>query len=146
VPVEFRYAGEEDLPGILGLLLADEILKERVKSRNYERTWADILNQPDNAMVVGVQDGVIVAALQITYIPSLGYGGTWRAQIESVQVRQDLRGQGVGAQLMAWAIERARERGCHIMQLTSDLRRVDARRFYERLGFVASHIGMKLEL
>jgi GNAT superfamily N-acetyltransferase len=147
VPLEFRNANEQDLPGILELILSDALAGSRVPAdTDYVRAFAEILQQPDNEMVVGIQDGSIIATLQITFIPGLGYGGGWRAQLESVRVREDLRGQGIGAKLVEWAIERARVRGCRIVQLTSDIRRVDARRFYERLGFETSHIGMKLVL
>jgi GNAT superfamily N-acetyltransferase len=87
-----------------------------------------------------------VAVLQVTYIPGLGRHGAQRALVESVRVRADRRGHGVGAALMGWVVERARARGCGLVQLTTDKRRTDARRFYERLGFTASHEGMKLDL
>lgn len=84
--------------------------------------------------------------MQITYIPGLGRHGAERAQFEAVRVRSDRRGQGLGQQFMTWAIEQARKRGCALVQLTSDKSRIDAHRFYARLGFVASHEGMKLIL
>ena len=84
--------------------------------------------------------------LQLTFIPNISRRGSWRAQIEGVRVDSSLRSSGVGRSLIAWAIERARKRGCSLVQLTSDKSRGDAIRFYESLGFVASHEGMKLEL
>jgi GNAT superfamily N-acetyltransferase len=88
----------------------------------------------------------VVGVLQLTFIPSITYRGGWRALIEGVRVAAAIRSGGVGRQLVEWAIARARERGCHVVQLTSDKSRVDAIRFYERLGFVASHEGLKLSL
>ena len=101
---------------------------------------------PNNELVVGELDGTAVAVLQLTFIPNISRRGSWRAQIEGVRVDSSLRSSGVGRSLIAWAIERARNRGCSLVQLTSDKSRSDAIRFYESLGFVASHEGMKLEL
>jgi GNAT superfamily N-acetyltransferase len=97
-------------------------------------------------LIVADDGGEVVACMQITYIPGLGRHGAERSLIEAVRVRADRRGRGVGARLVTWAIERARERGCALVQLTTDKSRVDAHRFYARLGFVASHEGMKLAL
>lgn len=91
-------------------------------------------------------EGRTLAVLQLTYIPNISRRGSWRALIEGVRVDSSLRSSGVGRALIAWGIERARERGCSLVQLTSDKRRRDAIRFYESLGFVASHEGMKLDL
>ena len=97
-------------------------------------------------MVVDTADRPVVGVLQLTFIRYITYQGGWRALIEGVRVASDFRSGGVGRQLFVWAIERARERGCHMIQLTSDKTRPDAIRFYEKLGFVASHEGMKLHL
>ena len=91
-------------------------------------------------------EGVVVGMCQVTRTPGLSRSGAWRATIESVRVRADLRGKGVGAQLMQHAIELAKAHGCRLVQLTSDVRREEAHRFYGRLGFKASHTGFKLEL
>jgi GNAT superfamily N-acetyltransferase len=88
----------------------------------------------------------VVGVLQLTCIPSLTYQGGWRALIEGVRVDSGERSQGLGKTLFEWAIARARERGCHMVQLTTDKARPDAKRFYESLGFVASHEGLKLHL
>jgi GNAT superfamily N-acetyltransferase len=96
--------------------------------------------------MVGEEGGEIVAFLQVTYIPGLSRRGAERCQVESVRVRSDRRGAGLGHELLTWVIERARERGCGLVQLTSDRTRVDALRFYERLGFVDTHVGFKLLL
>ena len=90
--------------------------------------------------------GAVVATLQLTVIPGLARRGSLRGQIEAVRVHEDLRGRGLGEALMTWAIDEARRRGCTLVQLTSDKRREDARRFYERLGFTASHEGFKLRV
>ena len=91
-------------------------------------------------------DGRLVGVLQLTFIPYLTYMGGWRALIEGVRVSSDARSLGIGRQLIEWAIDRARERNCHLVQLTTDKSRPDALRFYEKLGFKASHEGMKLHL
>jgi GNAT superfamily N-acetyltransferase len=96
--------------------------------------------------MVADQDGDVVGTLQLTIIPGLARKGTRRGQVEAVRVRSDQRGNGLGGQLMDWAVEESRRRGCALVQLTSDASRVDAHRFYERLGFVASHQGFKLRL
>jgi GNAT superfamily N-acetyltransferase len=90
--------------------------------------------------------GAVVGTLQVTYIPGLVRRGALRAHIEAVRVREDLRGHGVGQALVAWAIDEARRRDCALVQLTCDKRRRDAHRFYDRLGFTASHEGFKLRL
>lgn len=147
--VIFRGAVHDDLPAIVALL-ADDVLgagRDRpTVDEAYERAFADIEADPRNLLVVADDDGEVVACMQITYIPGLGRHGTERCQIEAVRVRSDRRGQGLGRQFMTWAIEQARKRGCGLVQLTSDKSRVDAHRFYARLGFVASHEGMKLAL
>lgn len=86
----------------------------------------------------------IVGTLQLTFIPYLTFGGSLVAQIEAVHVAPHRRGRGIGESMMRWAIDQAIQRKCHRVQLTSDKRRKDAHRFYERLGFAATHEGMKL--
>lgn len=145
----FREAVRADLPAIVALLADDVLGKARdfdVVDDEYERAFADIDSDPRNLLVVAEDDGNVVACLQVTYIPGLGRHGTERALVESIRVRSDRRGKGLGAQLMKWVIEQARRRGCGLLQLTTDKSRPDAHRFYERLGFVASHEGMKLPL
>jgi GNAT superfamily N-acetyltransferase len=149
VPVIFREATRADLPAIIALLADDVLGKFRDHPRvddRYERAFAEIQADARNALVVADDNGEIVGCLQLTYIPGLGRHGAERAQIESVRVRADRRGVGVGADFMAWTIAQARGRGCAMVQLTTDKRRTEAHRFYQRLGFVASHEGMKLSL
>nr|WP_205864140.1 GNAT family N-acetyltransferase [Planosporangium mesophilum] len=137
------------MPAIVALLADDVLGKARdhaVVDSAYEQAFADIDADPRNLLVVAEDDADVVAFLQVTYIPGLGRHGAERALVESVRVRSDRRGQGLGAQLMTWVIEQARQRGCALVQLTTDKSRLDAHRFYARLGFVSSHEGMKLSL
>ncbi|MFI6132433.1 GNAT family N-acetyltransferase [Micromonospora sp. NPDC051141] len=147
--VIFREAVRADLPDVLALL-ADDVLG-RTRDRPevdaaYERAFADLDADPRNHLIVADDGGEVVGCFQLTYIPGLGRHGAERALIEAVRVRSDRRGRGLGRSMMRWAIDRARERGCALAQLTTDKRRADAHRFYRDLGFVASHEGMKLAL
>ncbi|GAA3305420.1 MULTISPECIES: GNAT family N-acetyltransferase [Dactylosporangium] len=147
--MHFREAVRADLPAIVALLADDELGRERdvaVVDAAYERAFADIAADPRNVVFVAEDRGAVVGCLQVTYIPGLGRHGMERALVESVRVARSRRGDGIGAAFMRWVIERARERGCGLVQLTTDKSRADARRFYLRLGFVASHEGMKLAL
>ncbi|MGV9212027.1 GNAT family N-acetyltransferase [Micromonospora sp. RB23] len=145
----FREAVRADLSAVIALLADDVLGKARDFTQvdeAYERAFADISGDPRNFLIVAEQDGELVGCLQITYIPGLGRHGAERSLIESVRVRSDLRGQGLGRELMVWAIDQARQRGCALVQLTTDKSRTDAHRFYLSLGFKASHEGMKLPL
>ncbi|WCN83018.1 GNAT family N-acetyltransferase [Micromonospora sp. LH3U1] len=147
--VTYREAVRADLPAVITLLADDVLGKARDFTEvdaAYERAFADITADPRNLLIVAEQDGDLVGCLQITYIPGLGRHGAERSLIESVRVRSDRRGQGLGRDLMTWAVDRARQRGCALVQLTTDKSREDAHRFYLGLGFVASHEGMKLAL
>jgi len=144
-----RRAREGDLPQILALLADDQLGATRESMDDpapYQRAFEAIDADPSHLLVVGELKGEVVATFQLSYIPGLSRKGSWRAQIEAVRVSDALRGQGVGGVMVQWAIDQARERGCSLMQLTTDKSRVAAHRFYERLGFVASHEGMKLLL
>jgi GNAT superfamily N-acetyltransferase len=147
--VTFRTARRADLAAIVTMLADDDVSRTRsgytaVVTDEIVAAFEEISRDPSNELLVGEHDdGAIVASLQITYSPGLSRGGMRRAQVESVRVRSDLRGQRIGQRLIEAAIDRARQRGCAIMQLTTDLRRTDARRFYERLGFETTHGGMK---
>lgn len=150
-PVAFRTARRDDLDAIVAMLADDDIARSRSGhvphvTPGVTAAFDEIERDPNNELIVGEQDGAIVAALQLTYIPGLSRGGMRRAQIESVRVRADVRGQRIGQQLVEAAIDRARQRGCGVVQLTTDLRRTAAQRFYQRLGFEASHAGMKRSL
>ncbi|XVU23977.1 N-acetyltransferase family protein [Actinoplanes sp. CA-054009] len=144
----FRIAQRADVPAILALLADDEISRSRgsVSEEVDAAIWAafeQIDADPNNELIVG-DDGEIIATCQLTFIPGLSRGGTKRMTIEAVRVRADRRGSGLGRAMMAYAMTRAREQGAGLIQLTTDKRRTEARRFYESLGFTASHEGMKL--
>jgi len=144
-----RAAVRADLKAILGLLVDDALGKFRdypVIDERYEAAFAAIDSDSRNVLIVGDEDGQVVACMQITYIPGLGRHGGERSHVEAVRVRADRRRARLGGELMMWAIDRARERGCALVELTSDKQRPDAHRFYARLGFTASHEGMKLIL
>jgi len=149
--VVFRDAGRPDVPAIVRLL-ADDALgaqRERVEDplpASYYRAFDAMCAQEGNALIVGERDGVVVACLQLSITPGLARQGRVRATIEAVRVARDLRGQGIGERLVAYAIERARRAGAGTAQLTTDKSRTDAHRFYERLGFKRSHEGMKLDI
>jgi GNAT superfamily N-acetyltransferase len=147
-----RYATSDDLPSIVKLLADDPLGSKREQDsvpllQSYYDAYAAIERDENNELVV-VEDAEhqILGVLQMTFIPSITYKGGWRALIEGVRVASHARSSGIGRRLFHWAIERARARGCHMLQLTSNKARPDAIRFYESLGFVASHEGMKLKL
>jgi GNAT superfamily N-acetyltransferase len=112
----------------------------------YRRALAMIDGDPAHLLVVAADGGEPVGTLQLSFIPGLSRQGALRAQIEGVRVRADRRGVGLGAGMFGWALAEARRRGCALVQLTTDRRRPEARRFYERLGFAATHDGLKLQL
>lgn len=112
----------------------------------YAEAFEDIARSPNELLAVAEQEGRVVGVLQITFIRYLTYQGGRRALVEGVRVHRSARGQGLGRQMFTWAIARARDRGCHVVQLTTDKQRPEALAFYESLGFVASHEGMKLHL
>jgi GNAT superfamily N-acetyltransferase len=147
----FRRARADDVPDIVRLLADDPLGATRERYENplpesYARAFRAIEQDANNELVVACRGERVVGVLQLTYIPSLTYQGGWRALIEGVRVDSGERSQGLGKTLFEWAIARARERACHMVQLTTDKARPDAKRFYESLGFVASHEGLKLHL
>ncbi len=146
-----RPATRDDVPEIVRLLADDPLGSQREKYQSplsgpYYDAFFEIDRDPHNELVVAEVRGVVVGTLQLTFIPYLTYLGGKRAQIEAVRVDRNYRGHGVGGELIEWAIRRARKENCHLVQLTTHKTRSDARRFYEQLGFVASHAGMKLDL
>ncbi|MDG9701159.1 GNAT family N-acetyltransferase [Streptomyces sp. DH37] len=146
---EIRPATADDLRAIVDLL-ADDPLGARRESPGdlapyraaYERVAAD----PQQHLVVAVRGGRVVGTLQLTVVPGLSRRGASRSLIEAVRVHSDERGGGLGTLLVEWAVEESRRLGCALVQLTSDATRTDAHRFYERLGFTASHVGFKRAL
>lgn len=147
----FRLAVRSDLVRIVQLLADDPLGRARETfsvplASSYERAFDAIVADRNNELIVAEQAGTVVGVLQITFIPYLTHRGSWRALIEGVRVAAEVRSTGVGRRLFMWAIARARERECQLVQLTTDKSRPDAIRFYESLGFRASHEGMKLQL
>jgi GNAT superfamily N-acetyltransferase len=145
---KFRIANDADLDAIVALLADDAIARTRsghveVATPQVRAAFAAIQEDPDDEIWISERDGQVVATLQLTILSGLSRNGMRRALVKAVRVSARMRGQGIGARLMQVAMDRARERGCGIIQLTSDLRRADAHRFYARLGFEASHVGMK---
>jgi GNAT superfamily N-acetyltransferase len=147
--VTYRKATLDDVSTIVALLMDDPLGAGREDPDDlapYARAFAQIATDPHQVLAVAERDGVVVGTLQLTTIPGLSRRGTTRAQVEGVRVRADERGTGLGTQLIEWAVEEARRQGCALIQLTSDSSRAGAHRFYERLGFTASHVGFKREL
>ena len=147
----FREAVRDDLPAIIGMLADDALGSAREDPGGsslaaYEAAFDTISADANNQLLVAVLDDRVVGTLQLTFTPSLSYRGAWRATIESVRTEAALRGHGIGTALVRDAIERARHRDCALLQLSTHRSRVDAQRFYERLGFEPSHVGMKLHL
>jgi GNAT superfamily N-acetyltransferase len=147
----FRRAVRADLPEIVRMLADDALGAGREEYGSplpggYYAAFEAIERDPNNELVVVELKGRIVGVLQLTYIPYITYRGSWRALVEGVRVDSSVRASGIGRKLFAWTIQRAREKGCRLVQLTSDKARPDAIRFYESLGFVASHEGLKLDL
>lgn len=149
--IEFRLANLDDIDSIVKML-ADDLLgsqRERYEQplpESYVEAFQAIANDPNNELVVACIGAEKIGVLQITFTPYLTYQGGWRAMIEGVRTSSSHRGKGAGTKLIQWAINRAKERGCHVVQLTTDKKREEALHFYEQLGFTASHEGMKLKL
>jgi ribosomal protein S18 acetylase RimI-like enzyme len=151
-PVVLRRAVRPDLPALVALLAADDLGATRDGIRGqadrdaYERAFQAIDQDPAQLLLVAAAQERVVGTLQLSFIPGLSRRGALRAQIESVRVAPTMRGRGLGEALFTCSIAEARRRGCALVQLTTDKTRTDARRFYDRLGFVASHEGLKLQL
>jgi GNAT superfamily N-acetyltransferase len=150
--VVLRRARVDDLPAIVGLIAADQLGAARDGIRTpadlaaYQEAFLAIDADPAQILMVAESGHDIVATMQLSFIPGLSRRGALRAQLEAVRVHEAYRDRGLGAAIFTWAIDEARQRGCALVQLTTDKSRTSAHRFYERLGFVASHEGMKLAL
>lgn len=149
--ITFRLATRANLPEIVRMLADDDLGRQRERYENplpdsYYAAFEQIDGNVYFELIVAEMDGRIVGTLQLIFIPSISFQGGLRAQVESVRVDETLRGQGIGKRMMEWAMERARARDAHVVQLTTHNSRVDAHRFYERLGFKGSHLGMKISL
>jgi GNAT superfamily N-acetyltransferase len=149
VTITIKRATAADVDPIVAMLADDPLgaTRERPGDPAYLKAFEVIDADPHQYLAVAVDDsGQVVGTLQLTFTSGLSRLGMTRATIEAVRVRSDQRGSGLGEHLMRWTIDEARARGCGLVQLTTDASRTDAHRFYERLGFTASHVGMKLSL
>jgi GNAT superfamily N-acetyltransferase len=147
--LEIRPTTGDDLPAVVAMLADDPLGAQRESPDDLspylaalERLSAD----PNQHLVVAIRGGRVVGTLQLTIVPGLSRRGATRSIIEGVRIHSDERGSGLGTQLIEWAVDQSRRQGCQLVQLTSDKTRTDAHRFYERLGFSASHTGFKLQL
>jgi len=148
--MKFRPATSEDLSKIVHMIADDELGKSRENFQNplpkeYLLAYSNIESDKNQELVVVEDDeDEIIRTLQLSFIQYLTYRGGVRAQIEAVRIRKDKRGIGLGKQMFEWAIQRAKKRKAHLLQLTTDKKRPKAIKFYEDLGFISSHEGMKL--
>ena len=148
-PLVIRDAVRDDVPALVAMLADDPLGAAREDPgdpRTYDAAYDRVVADPGQHLVVAERDGTVVGTLQLSIIPGLSRRGATRSVIEGVRVARTERGSGLGTELVTWAVEESRRLGCTLVQLTSDASRTDARRFYERLGFVASHVGFKLQL
>ena len=149
--LHFRNAELADLPALVAML-ADDVLGAAREDASlpldpgYAAAFAAIRANANLRLIVAVLDGRAVGTLQLVFVPGLARKGAWRGYIEGVRIAGDLRGQGLGDALVRWAVEQCRAQGCNSVQLTTDVSRADAHRFYERLGFKLTHKGYKLVL
>lgn len=146
--LSFRDATPDDLAFIITLMTANSVVATEDQPDNphhpaYLAAFEAISADPNQRLVVAELDGERVGTLQLSFIPGLARLGMWRGLLESVHVVAERRSQGLGGQMVRWALEECRERGCGMVQLTSNKLRLDAHRFYERLGFKKSHEGFK---
>jgi ribosomal protein S18 acetylase RimI-like enzyme len=147
----FRLATRADMPSVVRLLADDDLgsQRERYESplpESYYSAFEQIDNDSNHELIIAGRNGEVIGTLHLMFLPSISFQGGLRAQIESVRVDKRFQSQGIGSEMMKWAMERAKQRGAHIVQLTTHKSRVDAHRFYERLGFKGTHMGMKLSL
>lgn len=144
-----RDATATDLPAILAMLAEDVIPPGREADPSdprYMTAFEAIDADPNQRLIAAELDGRVVGTMQLSFLPGLSFIGSWRGLIEAVRIVADLRGQRLGEQMILWAVEECRARDCKLVQLTSSASRTAAHRFYARLGFIQSHVGMKLHL
>lgn len=147
----FRLATRADLPSIVRMLADDDLGSQRERYENplpesYYSAFEQINSDPNHELIAAEHDGEVIGTLHLMFLPSISFQGGLRAQIESVRVDKRFQSRGIGGEMMRWSMERARQRGAHVVQLTTHKTREDAHRFYERLGFKGLHLGMKLSL
>ncbi len=145
--VSIRPARREDVAAIVAMLADDHLgrARERVEDplpASYYEAFARVERDPNLALVVAEIGGSVVGCLQLAVLPGLSSQGGSRGLLEDVRVASDCRSRGIGEQLVQWAVTEARARGCNLVELLTHQTRVDAQRFYKRLGFTASHVGM----
>lgn len=149
--VLFRRATRADLPSIVRLLAEDELGSQRERNEDplpesYYSAYEEINKDPHPELIAAELDGEVIGTLHLMFLPSISLQGGLRAQIESVRIDTKYQSRGIGSEMIRWAIEHAKARGVHLVQLTTHKSREDAHRFYERLGFKVTHLGMKLSL
>jgi len=148
--MKFRQATKKDVPSIVAMIANDKLgmQREDYKTPLPEKYYLAFQNidQDQNQELIVIENEAteIIGTMQLSFIQYLTYQGGIRAQIEAVRIHEDQRGQGIGEKLFLWAIERAKQRGAHLLQLTTDKKRPEAISFYKKLGFVDSHEGMKM--
>ncbi len=148
-PLVIRPATRADVAAIVALLADDPLGAAREDlddTTTYDAAYDRVVADRGQHLVVAERDGAVVGTLQLSIIPGLSRRGATRSIIEGVRIARDERGSGLGTELVTWAVDESRRLGCTLVQLTSDASRTEARRFYERLGFTASHVGFKLQL
>ena len=149
--IRFRLATRNDLPSIVRLLADDNLGSQRERDEDplpetYYSAFEHINQDPNHELIVAERNGEVIGTLHLMFLPSISFQGGLRAQVESVRIDQRYQSKGIGTEMMKWSMDRAKQRGAYIMQLTTHKAREDAHRFYERLGFKGSHLGMKLNL
>ncbi|MGW6566975.1 N-acetyltransferase family protein [Streptomyces sp. NPDC054975] len=147
--LEIRPATTGDLPDIVAMLADDPLGAQRESPDDltpYTTAFERLVQDPHQHLMVAVRGDTVVGTLQLTIVPGLSRRGSTRSIIEGVRIHAQERGTGLGTQLIEWAVEESRRLDCQLVQLTSDATRTDAHRFYERLGFVATHLGFKMNL
>ncbi|UWU85432.1 GNAT family N-acetyltransferase [Bradyrhizobium yuanmingense] len=145
--VSIRPARREDVAAIVAMLADDHLgrARERVEDplpSSYYDAFARIARDPNLTLVVAESEGRVVGCLQLAILPGLSSQGGSRGLLEDVRVATECRSRGIGEQLVQWAVTEAKARGCNLVELLTHQTRVDAQRFYKRLGFTASHVGM----
>ena len=145
----FREATKSDLPFIIEMIADDKLGQARENyqlplPQGYQDAFDEINEDKNQLLIVVEQNNMVIGTMQLSFIQYLTYQGGIRAQIEAVRIHKDYRGNNIGEQLFKWAINKAKERGAHLLQLTTDKQRPEALKFYEKLGFKASHEGMKI--